>query len=150
MSCRCKSAKVIKRKAHVADHLVHLRELWNDPLRLQTLYQCPETGAQWLRHFTGLYFGGEPAILRRLPLEPAFSYYVRGQVELACRCLAISGLSGNAAAEYAQFHLEKTIKDVNGCKIEFRCPVTNLHWIMEFSSSRIPCGGIPVLSKVAQ
>jgi hypothetical protein len=75
---------------------------------------------------------------------------VRLKTDLACRCLAISKLTGDAAAEYAQFHLEKKAEDVSACTIEFRCPITNLFWAMEFPSTRVPCGGIPILSKAAE
>jgi hypothetical protein len=148
MFCKCKRAQIIKNE--VDEHIAHLRELWKDPDQRQTLYECPETGAQWLRDYphSNLH-GGGPAVLRKLPLKPDFSCYIRRKVDLACRCLAISKLVGDEAAEYAQFHLEKKAEDADICKIDFRCPITNLYWIMDFSLSRVPCGGAPILTKVA-
>ena len=147
MGCRCKSVQMINRKSSAEAHLRHLRELWDDPLSRQTLYECPETGTQWLRESVGLYSNGDPIVFRRVPLTLDFSHYLRHKLDLACRCLAISKLSGAAAAEYAQFHLLKKPENKNECKIEFHCPVTSLSWVMHFPSTRIPCGGIPVLAK---
>lgn len=147
MRCRCRSAQMIKRKSSAADLLPHLRELWSDPLSRQTLYECPETGMQWLRESVGLYLNGDPIVYRRLPLTLDFSHYLGRKFDLACRCLAISELSGAAAAEYAQFHLLKTAENINECKIEFHCPVTSQPWVMHFPSTRVRCGGIPVLIK---
>jgi len=105
MVCKCKRANIFRK--NVDENLAHLRELWNDPEYCQALYECPKTGAQWLRDAPFPYLhGGGPTILRKLPLKPDFSHYIRHQIDLACRCLAISQLNGDAAAEYAQFHLK--------------------------------------------
>jgi len=148
MVCKCKRAKVFRKNVH--EQLAHLRELWNDPEYSQALYECPKTGAQWLRDAPFPYLhGGGPTILRKLPLKPDFSYYIRIQIDLACRCLAISQLNGDAAAEYAQFHLKKQANGEDASKLNFSCPVTKLTWIMDFARSRVPCGGMPILTKMS-
>lgn len=130
--------------------MAHLRELWNDPAHCQTLYECPKTGTQWLRDVPFSFWpGGGPIILRKLPLQPDFSYYIKGQKDLACRCLAIKELSGDQAAEYAQFHLEEKSRNLKNCQIQFQCLITGFDWIMDFSFSRVPCGGMPVLTKMS-
>jgi hypothetical protein len=148
MVCKCKRATIFRK--NVAEHMAHLSELWNDPEYCQALYECPKTGAQWLRDapFSHLH-GGGPIVLRKLPLKPDFSHYIRRQIDLACRCLAISQLKGDAAAEYAQFHLEEKSNSLENCQIQFQCPITELCWTMDFSFSRVPCGGMPVLTKMS-
>jgi hypothetical protein len=147
MACKCKRAQIIRNR--VDEFLPHLRELWVDAESSQALYECPETKAQWLRNspFSYLHDPGPP-VFRKLPLKPDFSYYINAEKDLACRCLAVSQLAGDQAAEYAQFHLDQRAEDLDACKLEFLCPVTNLDWIMDFSSSRVRCGGVPILTKV--
>jgi hypothetical protein len=147
MACKCKRAQIIRKGA--GEFVAHLSEVWVDPELGQALYECPITMAQWLRVFPFPQFpSGGPPVFRKLPLKPDFSCYLRSKVDLACRCLAITQLAGDAAAEYAQYHLEKQAQDLEACALQLWCPVTKLDWIMEFSYSRVPCGGMPILTKV--
>ena len=54
---------------------------------------------------------------------------------VTCRCEVLNSLSGQAAADYAQQHLDVT-RETPGRTTTYRCPDTGLSWVSE----RLPTG----------
>jgi hypothetical protein len=63
-----------------------------------------------------------------------------------CQCNDRYEFNGRAAQEYAREHLRKV--RVGDWEIEYECPDTEIHWLMDFPQSKLQGGGPPRLRKM--
>lgn len=66
---------------------------------------------------------------------------------MKCRCEELSEIVGVEAEEYAHKHLIKLRTDGVLWTIEYQCPETGVHWVMDFPYGEAQGGGPPRLRK---
>lgn len=67
---------------------------------------------------------------------------------MSCRCYELMELEGVEAEEYAREHLVKEKVDGTRWIIEYRCPQTGMHWVMDFPYGQAHGGGPPRLRRL--
>ncbi|WP_448593695.1 Imm27 family immunity protein [Thermoflexus hugenholtzii] len=67
---------------------------------------------------------------------------------MKCQCREISEIAGSDAEEYAREHLIKVRVDGIAWEIEYQCPETGIHWVMDFPCGEAHGGGPPRLRKL--
>lgn len=65
-----------------------------------------------------------------------------------CKCRAITELAGESANEYAREHLQKIAVNSVEWTIEYRCPETEVQFVMSYPNGGLHGGGPPRLSKI--
>lgn len=64
-----------------------------------------------------------------------------------CQCNDVKELNGRMAQDYAQEHLR--IVRVGNWEIEYECPDTGIHFLMDYPHSELQGGGPPRLRQLA-
>jgi hypothetical protein len=63
-----------------------------------------------------------------------------------CQCNDLIELNGRKAQDYSDEHLK--IVRVGNWEIEYVCPETGIHWLMDYPQGRLQGGGPPRLRKL--
>ncbi len=63
-----------------------------------------------------------------------------------CQCNDIEELNGRIAQDYAEEHLR--IAQVGNWEIEYACPDTGIHFLMDYPRGELQGGGPPRLRKL--
>ncbi|MBC7344077.1 MAG: hypothetical protein H5U03_01370 [Clostridia bacterium] len=66
---------------------------------------------------------------------------------MKCRCEELYEITGVEAEEYARKHLIKIRTNGVVWRIEYKCPETGIHWIMDFPYGGAHGGGPPRLRR---
>ena len=62
-----------------------------------------------------------------------------------CQCSELVEMNGRKAQDYAKEHLIKV--RVDNWEIEYKCPDTEIHWLMDYPHGELMGGGSPRLRR---
>jgi hypothetical protein len=65
---------------------------------------------------------------------------------MKCRCNELIEIEGWEANEFAEVHLK--IVQIKNWEIDYECPETGIHWLMDFPNGDWQGGGPPRLRKL--